>query len=218
MACKFHAVFRIVPASPTPSAVRIHRLSRVAGALVVALASLPALAEKGDRDKPVQIEAEEPGTVDLLKQVVVFNGKVVISQGTMTIRADRVEVRQTPEGFRAATAIGSDAHPASFRQKRDGVDEYIEGQAERIEYDGRSDVVRFIDNATVRRLRGATVGDEVSGNLITYDSVAELFSVQGKPASTPSNPSGRVRAVLTPAAASPPAPPPETLNTSEMLS
>jgi len=66
-------------------------------------------------------------------------------------------------------------------------------------------VVRFIDNANVRRLRGAAVGDEVSGNLITYDSVAEVFSVQGKPSPTPSNPSGRVRAVLTPAAADAPA-------------
>lgn len=199
MACKFHAVLRIV------SLPRFLHLARPALIAALGAACLAAQAEKGDRDKPVQIEAEEPGTVDLLKQVVVFNGNVVITQGTMTIRAGRVEVRQTPEGFRAATAIGSSAKPASFRQKRDGVDEYIEGQAERIEYDGRSDVVRFVDNANVRRLRGAAVGDEVSGNLITYDSVAEVFSVQGKPSATPSNPSGRVRAVLTPAAADSPA-------------
>jgi lipopolysaccharide export system protein LptA len=164
-----------------------------------------AHAEKGDREKPVQIEADEPGTLDLLKQVVVFNGNVVITQGTMVIRAGRVEVRQTPEGFRAATALGSSGRPASFRQKRDGVDEYIEGHADRIEYDGRADVVRFVDNAEVQRLRGAAVADQVTGNLITYDNVAEVFSVQGKPAVTPSNPSGRVRAVLTPLAADTPA-------------
>jgi len=170
-------------------------------ALSAALLGLGACAhaEKGDRDKPVSIEADDDGSLDLLRQVVVFKGNVVITQGSMVIRAARVEVRQTPEGFRAATAFGAASRPASFRQKRDGVDEYIEGQAERIEYDGSADMVRFFDNATVRRLRGSAVADETTGNLITYDNVAEMFSVQRKPTATPTNPSGRVRAVLTPA-------------------
>jgi lipopolysaccharide export system protein LptA len=185
-------------------------LARAALLLALTGLTLGAHAEKGDRDKPVNIEADDDGSVDLLKQVVVFKGNVVITQGTMTIRAARVEVRQTPEGFRAATAFGGGSRPASFRQKRDGVDEYIEGLAERIEYDGTADVVRFLDNATVRRLRGGSVADETTGNLITYDNVAETFSVTRKPAPSPSNPSGRVRAVLTPAPAEAPAsaPPP----------
>jgi len=175
---------------------------------VVALTALlgvagPASAEKADRTKPVNIEADQPGTVDLLKQVVVFNGNVVITQGTMIIRAQRVEVRETPEGFRAAVALGSTARPATYREKRQGVDEYIEGQAERIEYDGQADTVRFANNASVRRLRGSSVADEVTGNLITYDNFAETFSVQGRPAATPDNPSGRVRAVLSPAPQAP---------------
>ncbi len=87
------------------------------------------------------------------------------------------------------------------------MDEYIEGQADRLEYDGRADTVRFVGNAQVRRLRGAAVADEVSGALITYDNTAEVFSVAGGAAS-PTNPGGRVRAVLVPreAAASAPAP------------
>ena len=175
---------------------------------VVALTALlgvssPASAEKADRTKPVNIEADQPGTVDLLKQVVVFNGNVVITQGTLTIRAQRVEVRETPEGFRAAVALGGAGRPATYREKREGVDEYIEGQAERIEYDGRADTVRFTNNASVRRLRSTSVADEVTGNLITYDNYAETFSVQGRPAATPDNPSGRVRAVLSPAPQAP---------------
>ena len=199
MACKFHAVSHPV-CSPL--------LSPLARALLLlALTGLAAgaHAERSDRDKPVNIEADDDGSVDLLKQVVVFKGNVVITQGTMSIRAARVEVRQTPEGFRAATAFGGTGRPASFRQKRDGVDEYIEGQAERIEYDGTADVVRFLDNATVRRLRGGSVADETTGNLITYDNIAETFNVQRKPAPSPNNPSGRVRAVLTPAPAEAPA-------------
>ena len=161
-----------------------------------------AYAEKADRFKPLNVEADLPGKIDLLNQFVVFNGNVVVTKGTMAIRAARIEVRETPDGYHTAFAIGSPGKPATFRQKRDGVDEYIEGEAERLEYDARTDTVRFVNRASVRRLRGATVADEISGNLVTYDSVSEVFSVSGG-ATTPNNPSGRVRAVLTPKEGSP---------------
>jgi lipopolysaccharide export system protein LptA len=166
-----------------------------AAALLLGLASGPAQADKADRSKPLTVEADKPGTVDLLKQVVVFNGNVVIAQGTMRIRADRVEVRESADGYRAATAIGSPGAPANFRQKREGLDEFIEGSAQRIELDGRGDTLRFIGSASVRRLRGNVPADEITGNLIAYDNVAEVFSVQGGPAG---DSNGRVRAVLTP--------------------
>ncbi|MES2956595.1 MAG: lipopolysaccharide transport periplasmic protein LptA [Pseudomonadota bacterium] len=164
----------------------------------------PAQAEKADRSKPLTIEADQPGTVDLLKQVVVFNGNVVVAQGTMAIRAERVEVRERPDGHRSATALGSAGKPAAFRQKRDSVDETIDGRADRIEYDSRGDVVRFTGNAQVRRLRGSTPADEITGNVITYDNANEVFSVQGTApaagaASAPgASGSGRVRVVITP--------------------
>ena len=163
----------------------------------------PALAEKADRSKPLTIEADQPGTVDLLKQIVVFNGNVVVAQGTMAIRADRVEVRERPDGHRSAIALGTADKPAAFRQKRDGVDETIEGRAERIEYDSRGDVVRFAGNAQVRRLRGSTPADEISGSVITYDNGNETFSVQGAAAAGAASApgaagNGRVRVVITP--------------------
>jgi lipopolysaccharide export system protein LptA len=169
--------------------------------LFCAFGLTPAQAEKADRSKPLTIEADQPGTVDLLKQVVVFNGNVVMAQGTMAIRAERVEVRERPDGYRSATAQGSAGKPAAFRQKRDGVDESIEGSADRIEYESRGDVVRFSGNAQVRRLRGTTPADEITGNVITYDNANETFTVQGAAATpgTASAPgSGRVRVVITP--------------------
>ena len=82
--------------------------------------------------------------------------------------------------------------------------------AERIDFDGRADTLRFTGNGNVRRLRGSTVADEISGAVIVWDNTAELFTVQGG-AATPTNPGGRVRAVLSPrveaAAAAPSAPP-----------
>jgi lipopolysaccharide export system protein LptA len=175
---------------------------------LIALAAPLAGAERGDRTKPLTVEADQPGRIDLANQVVVFNGNVVITKGTMVIRAARVEVRETPDGYHTAAATGSPGKPASFRQKRDGVDETIEGEADRLEYDGRADTIRFVDNASVRRLRGATVADELAGKLVTYDNATEVFSIAGG-AATPANPGGRVRAVLTPRqlGPTPPAPP-----------
>lgn len=170
---------------------------RAAWALVLlASACAPSWADQADRSQPMTIQADQQSTIDLLKQTVVFNGNVVITQGTLAIRADRVEVHQTPEGFRSASATG---HPATFRQKREGLDETIEGRADRVDYDGRADTVRFYGHAVVRRLRGAAVADEITGDEITYDNVAERFAVEGGPSNvSPANPTGRVRAVLTP--------------------
>lgn len=162
-----------------------------------ALAAAPVRAEKADRSKPMSIEADQPGSVDLQRQIVIFNGNVVISQGTMVLRADRVELRERPDGYREAKAIGTAERPASFRQKRDGVDETVEGAAERIEFDAKTDTLRFVGNAAVRRLRAGVVADEITGSLITWDNTNELFRVTGG-AVTPSNPTGRVRAVLAP--------------------
>jgi lipopolysaccharide export system protein LptA len=176
------------------------------------LLAAPAQAAQGDRSKPMVVEADQPGTVDLQRQVVVFNGNVVITQGSMVLRAERVELRETPDGYRAASASGSPGRPATWRQRRDGVDETVEGAAERIEFDGRADTLRLLGNSTVRRLRGSTVADEITGAAIVWDNTAEVFKVEGG-AATAANPTGRVRAVLSPrpepasAPAAPAAPP-----------
>ena len=162
----------------------------------------PARAERADRLQKINIAADQSGQIDLQKQVVVYSGNVVISRGTMLIRASKVEVRQLPSGYYTAVAFGTAGAAATFRQKRDGVNEYIEGEAERIEYDGKTDFVKFINKAEVRRLRGASPADEISGNLITYDATTEKMTVLGGAEATPGNPSGRVRAVLTPNAGS----------------
>ena len=175
-------------------------------AVALACGAGPAHAEKADRNKPMTVDADS-ARYDDLKQVGTFTGNVVVTKGTIMMRAAQIEVRQTPEGYHQGVLIGGPNRLASFRQKRDAVDEFIEGEAERIEYDSRTDTVRFVNSATIRRYRGATLADETAGNLITYDNIAEVFSVSGgASAATPANPSGRVRAVLTPrdSAAQPP--------------
>ena len=166
-------------------------------ALLVAVTA-PAQAEKADRFKPLNVEADLPGKIDLLNQFVVFNGNVVVTKGTMVIRAARIEVRELPDGYHTAVAFGTPGQHATFRQKRDAVNEFIAGDAERLEYDGKSDVIRFVTNASVKRLRGSETSDEISGNLVTYDSTTEVFNVTGGGRATAANPGGRVRATLTP--------------------
>jgi lipopolysaccharide export system protein LptA len=187
------------PSRPLPARRRLAGAARLIVMLAAALLAMPAAAEKADRSKPMVIEADQPGTLDLQHQIVVFNGNVVLSQGTMVLRAQRVEMRELPDGYRTASASGGPGQQVTWRQKRDGVDETVEGVADRIEYDGRTDTLRFVGNAAVRRLRGAAVADEVTGATILWDNLAQVFRVESG-AATAANPAGRVRAVISPRA------------------
>ena len=163
--------------------------------LALALSGAAAHAEKADQTKPMNIEADAL-RYDDLKQVSVFTGRVVMTKGTIVIRGARVDVRQDAEGYQHGVVTAEPGKLAFFRQKREGVDEYIEGEGETIEYDGRADRVKFIKRAEMRRFRGATLADELTGNLIVYDNTTDVFTVDGGPASPAAG--GRVRAVLSP--------------------
>jgi lipopolysaccharide export system protein LptA len=181
-----------------PSYLFLIEVRRAAAGLALAALTLPALADKADRTQPMTLESDKPCVVDLAKQLSSCSGNVVIAQGTLQIRAERIEIRETPEGWRNAVAIGSAAKPASYRQRRGGGGgEYVEGSAERIEFDGRADTLKFTGSASVRRVRDGRVADEIQGATIVWDNTAELFSVQGG-APSAGNPDGRVRAVLAP--------------------
>lgn len=189
------------PRSSTPRATPLLRPPAVALAVIglaCAVLAAPARAEKADRLKEMNIVSDRGGKLDQQNRVAEVEGNVVITKGTILMHADRVQVRQSAAGYDTAVAFGTAGRPATFRQKRDGADEYIEGEADRLEYDARTDTVKFVNNAVVRRLRGATVSDEISGNLITYDGTSQVSSVSGGANPTPANPSGRVRVTLTP--------------------
>ncbi|MFC5519969.1 lipopolysaccharide transport periplasmic protein LptA [Polaromonas jejuensis] len=185
--------------------------SLIVTAALAAGVVFPAAAERADRDKPMNAEADAL-RYDDLKQTSVFTGNVVITKGTTIVRGAQVDVSQDPEGYQLAIAIAAPGKLAYYRKKRDGVDEYIEGEGERIEYDSRADLVKFIKRAVVRRYKGATLNDETTGSLIVYDNNTDVFTVDGGEQNrTVANPSGRIRAMLSPGAAAPapgkPAPP-----------
>ena len=182
----------------------------IAAALAVGalFAASPACAEKADRNKPIHVEADR-ATVDDAKQIMTLTGRVVITQGTTVLRGDKVEVRQDKDGFKSGTVWGNLAY---FKQKRDGVDELIEGWSERIEYDSRAEKVEMFNRAMMKR-----GPDEVRGSYISYDISTEFFQVQsGGTKSAAVRPGdNRVKMVLNPkpkeGATPPPAPAPVPL-------
>jgi lipopolysaccharide export system protein LptA len=146
----------------------------------------PAFAENADREKPINIEADR-GTMDDKTSTAVFEGNVVLTQGTLIIRADELTVIQENDEFKKGIAIGNLAY---FKQKREGYEEFIEGEAERIEYNAITDELRMFRNAKLWRDE-----DEVFGPFISYDAGTEQFIVDGS--TSPSNP-GRVKAIIKP--------------------
>lgn len=186
----------------------------------LAVVQTAAHAEKADRNKPMNIEADALRH-DELKQTSVFTGRVVMTKGTIVLRGARLDVRQDADGYQFGVVTAEPGKRAFFRQKRDTLpgapDEFIEGESEVIEYDGRADNVKFITRAELRRFRESTLTDEITGQVIVYNNLTDVFTVDAKPrgstnaAGDAPAPGGRVRAILspkeTPAGAAAPAAP-----------
>ncbi|SFM82398.1 lipopolysaccharide transport periplasmic protein LptA [Variovorax sp. OV329] len=186
-----------------PSVRPLRRLACAALAAFLALGAAGlAQAEKADRDKPMNIEADSM-RYDDLKQESVFTGNVVVNKGTIVIRGARIDVRQDPEGYQYGVVTAAPGKLAYYKQKRDGPpgsDEWVEGESDVIEYDSRADNVKFIRNAVMRRLVSGKINDQTTGPLIVYDQSKDTFSVEGAPPAPGSTAAGggRVRAILTP--------------------
>lgn len=163
--------------------------------VTVALATFlcqPALAEKADRDKPMQLEANKM-SIDDVKKIQILEGNVVITKGTLVLKAERIVLTEDAYGFQKGTAFAGSSGKATFRQKREGRNDYIEGEAQRIEYNSNSEVAELFQRAQIR-----SGEDEVQGDYIWYDAVSEKFLASASESRTPGAPAGRVRATIQP--------------------
>ena len=138
----------------------------------------PARAERADSSQPLAFDAGRM-VLDGKRKVRVLSGGVEISRGTLLLKAAQVELKETPQGGQFAIATAADGQFVTFRQKREGVDETVEGQSRRIEYDSVSETVRFIGQAQVRVLRAGAPADQVSGQTIVYDHGRDVFGRDG---------------------------------------
>jgi len=168
-------------------------LSVAAVAFVCATLALatPAHAEKADREKPINFSGDT-GDANLQSRGGTLAGHVIITQGTLEIRADRIVFKQNADNSLSATAYGN---PVALRQKRDGVEEYYEGYAQRLEYDGSKELVELFDNALLKRGQ-----DEIRSNYVSYNTATELFKAEGRAGSVPepAGPGARVRGSFQP--------------------
>ncbi len=155
-----------------------------------------ALAEKADRQQPLHIQADTLRG-DGTKKVQVFKTSVIVTQGTMVIRGEKMEISEDSQGYKSVVLTAEPGGRAFYRQKREGVDEFIEGEAEVIFYDQRTDTVRFTRRAELRQFRGETLAAQISGDRITYDSVADTFAADSD-ASGAAARKGRIKMMFVP--------------------
>ena len=144
--------------------------------MLCGLSSL-ATAEKADAYKPTRIDY---GSLDFdqVKGVYVLTGNVVLTRGTLSVEAGKALVGYTPEGYQQVTLTG-EGKKVTLRQRRDGPgDQWLEAEAERVEYDEKSGMVKLFSQARMRRLLSSRLSEEVEGEFISYDSRRELFSVR----------------------------------------
>ena len=176
---------------------------RLLFALITVLTVVGVSAEKADRDKPMNIEADAL-KYDDQKLLTTFTGKVHMSKGSLVLKAARMEVKQDGQGHQVAKLWAEPGERVFFRQKREGLDEFTEGESETIIYNSQADTITLTSRAEIRLLRGSVVADRIQGHQILVDNTTEVFSVDGKPSATSGSGSGggsgsqRVKATITP--------------------
>jgi lipopolysaccharide export system protein LptA len=159
--------------------------------LALPLAFIPALAaaERGDREKEIVVGADRL-TADDANRTSTFEGNVVVTQGTMRMTAAKVVVQEDAQRHKFYVASGA---PVTFRQKRDKVDEFVEGFAQRAEFDDRNDVLKLYNNARVKSNQ-----NQLTGEFISYDMNKEVAEVTGAPPGQVVPPNSRVKVIITP--------------------
>ena len=170
--------------------------------LVLLLSSLAAVftatgahAEKADRDKPMNIEADTLKHDDQ-QQLTTFTGKVQMTKGSLVLKAHRMEVKQDGQGNQVAKLWAEPGERIFFRQKREALEEFTEGEAETAVYNSQADTLTLTTRAELRLLRGNVVADRIQGQQILVNNTTEVFTVDGKPNTGSGN--QRVKATITP--------------------
>ncbi|TDR30809.1 lipopolysaccharide transport periplasmic protein LptA [Hydromonas duriensis] len=164
-------------------------------ALIIPAASLHAQNQNSDRQKPITVEADGVTYKDIT-QTSLFTGKVILTQGSMMIQADQMETVTDPEGYQFATAsMTNKSGMVKFSQKREGSNEIIKAQANKLIYDGKQNIIVLSDRAQMQRFSpNGKLIDQINGDELVYNQLTEVFeshTLAGVP--------GRTRVVITPA-------------------
>jgi len=153
--------------------------------------ALPCRADDADKDKPINYSSDTGGA-DQSNGTGDLTGNVTITQGTLVLHADRITFKRNPDNSFSAIAYGN---PVSYRQKREGSDEYDEAYAQRIVYDGQKQLVELFEHALLKQ--GPT--EEMRSNYISYNRATGHADMGVSPAAaTAGRPASRVTGVILP--------------------
>lgn len=173
-------------------------MKKILAFALISLAALNASAEKADAGKQAVIDYDTLH-VDEVTQITTLTGNVIVTKGTLVLKAEKAVIRQTPEDDMHVTLTTIPGKQATFRQKRDGgPDLWVEGEAQRIEYDERSAVVKLFTGAKIRQLEGTRLTDEIQSEYVTYDSLREVFAARNDAGGTTKPGQGRGRMIIAP--------------------
>jgi len=182
-------------------------MKKIFAVAVLSLASLTATAERADSLKQAQVDFDN-GHLDEVTQTRTLTGNVVLTRGTLLIKSDKAVMKESPEGYMILILTAAPGKVATFRQKRDGgPDLWTEGQAQRIEYDERTEVVKLFANAVVKQLEGKRMTSEVNGPFISYDNRTEQANVHNDASGESKPGGGRSTIIIAPRRTAPAAAP-----------
>ncbi len=175
---------------------------------VLACAAHTVLAEKADRLKEGTIEFDS-ADFDKVTQTNVLVGNVVMTRGTLVMKADKALVREDVDGNQYVTLTAAPKGVATFRQKRDGgPDLWVEGQAQRIEYDGDKELLKLFSAARLKELEAGKAMKAFDSEYIAYDSRKEVVIARNDVSGESKPGKGRGMIILQPRLPKPAAPAP----------
>ena len=158
--------------------------------LALLAAAVPgAHAERADREKEIVLVADR-WTGDDINKVTTLTGNVVVTQGTMRMTADKLTVKEDAQKNKFYVATGS---PVTFRQKRDKAEEFVDGVAQRAEFDEKTDMLKLFTKARVK-----SGPNEITGDFISYDMTREVAEASGAAPGASVSRDSRVKVIIVP--------------------
>ena len=130
--------------------------------------SSTVMALTSDRNQPIELEADS-ADIDDLKGISIYTGNVILTQGSMVIKAYRLTLyNDKNRELEKAVAIGNDNKLATFKQRPEGKNEDLKARASTMIYFLKKDKIHLLKKAHVRQ-----GGDTFSGDKIIYDTKKE---------------------------------------------
>lgn len=164
----------------------MNRALLASAALLLLLPVADVVAKSSDRNQAMTIDSgSQSGNMEGNGKTVLGGG-VVVTQGTLEIRSAAAEIYMADGEVSRSVFTGKQVKMK--QQMDDGT--WMDAQADRVEYDMKTETITFIGNYTVKSERGSS-----SGQRMVYDTKSGNIQSGGD--------GTRVRTVIQPKSAPP---------------